>query len=547
MATVSDITTTKLANANWIDALLASGPDWNFLTTNGTTFRTTLYYTFSMSSGTESNVYATSFNSSQVAAARQIMSYISQLTGIDFAETSNGFTADIHFAQRDLSSRGQYVSGLCSTTAPYSYIGQNLTSYSPEAYVYLDNRPSSHFYAANQNPVPGNSGYETILHELGHALGLKHPFEADDDNTATLPASEDNTANTLMSYTDAVSGVYYSTYSQYDIAALNWLYGVDGLQGSWGIGTYGYYYTGTSYNETFSSSWTPSSGYSLTYVGSTGTDRLELSISRSSIDYAPSDTKEWLIISSNTGNYIYVNKDVEIVEFSDGAWSMESLLSSRSGTNSADFLYGTSSNDTIAALGGNDLISGGGGDDVIDGGTGLDTVVFNFLQNAATLTASGSFWYISHNQDYTGMTNVERVQFSDTMVALDIFANPGKVYRLYQAAFNRIPDTGGLGFWIDAVDNGANLVTDAAAGFISSPEFRSMYGANPSDGDFVALLYNNVLHRQLDQAGYDFWVGSMKSGASRPDVLYGFSESPENQSNVALLIANGIAYDEWIG
>ena len=39
--------------------------------------------------------------------------------------------------------------------------------------------------------------YETFLHELGHALGLKHPFEG-----AALPAEFDNTRYTIMSYTE---------------------------------------------------------------------------------------------------------------------------------------------------------------------------------------------------------------------------------------------------------------------------------------------------------------------------------------------------------
>ena len=40
------------------------------------------------------------------------------------------------------------------------------------------------------------------MHELGHALGLKHPFEANGANTETLSYYEDNTSNTAMSYTD---------------------------------------------------------------------------------------------------------------------------------------------------------------------------------------------------------------------------------------------------------------------------------------------------------------------------------------------------------
>ena len=53
MATVSDITTTPLSGLNYIDALLDSGPDWNFQTGASDSAVYTLKYTFSVSAGTE--------------------------------------------------------------------------------------------------------------------------------------------------------------------------------------------------------------------------------------------------------------------------------------------------------------------------------------------------------------------------------------------------------------------------------------------------------------------------------------------------------------
>jgi len=237
MATVSDITTTPLSGLNHIDALLDTGPDWNYFSGNNT-----LQYTFSVTSGTETGKTGQqAFSVSQQAAVRTAFGYIAQLTGIQFLETAVGTDAQIHLSNIDLA--GANVTGLCSWLSNYSYSGTQLVGYDADAYVYLDN---AEWAAQNSNLTPGGNGYETLLHELAHALGLKHPFETTSDNTAVLPTSQDNTGNTLMSYTDL--GGPYTTYRQDDIAALNWLYGRDGLAGAVGINstTGARYITGTS-------------------------------------------------------------------------------------------------------------------------------------------------------------------------------------------------------------------------------------------------------------------------------------------------------------
>ena len=237
MATVTDITTTPTSGLNHIDALLDTGPDWNYLTPAGNT----LYYTFSVASGNEAGQSGqVAFTLAQQAGTRTALDYISKLTGIQFKEVVNGTDANIHLCNVDL--QGSNVTGLCSWHSSYSYSGTQLVSYEADAYVYLDN---VEWFAQNHNLTPGTYGYETLLHELGHALGLKHPF----DDSIRLPLSQDNTNNTLMSYTSA--GGAHSTYSQYDIAALNWLYGGDGLGGALGINsTGGRYITGTSGADT---------------------------------------------------------------------------------------------------------------------------------------------------------------------------------------------------------------------------------------------------------------------------------------------------------
>jgi hypothetical protein len=155
------------------------------------------------------------------------------------------------------------------------------------------------------------------------------------------------------------------------------------------------------------------------------------------------------------------------------------------------------------------------------------------------------------NRDGTDtLTNVERLQFSDISLALDIAPTQtaGKVYMLYQATFNRTPDTEGLGYWIKQVDNGANITTDVAAFFVTSPEFVAKYGANPSVASYVDNLYLNVLGRPGEAGGVAYWNQELSAGTiTRAAVLEAFATLPEGAALVANAIANGIQYQEWVG
>ena len=242
MATVTDVTTQPSSGLNHIDALLDQGPGW-FWTTPA---RSTLTYTFSLASGNPSDIgpiltaAPSAFNAAQESAALAALNILSDITGIQFAQTSDGSAADLHFAVGDLV--GTTTAGYASTKWNYSFNGSNtITAYTADAYVYLDNAT---FAGTNNNPAVGSSGFEVLLHEIGHAMGLKHPFE----DGITLPGAQDNTANTLMSYTHV--GGPYATFSPYDVAALLFLYGDDGLGGSLGYGRGALFLMGTGSNDT---------------------------------------------------------------------------------------------------------------------------------------------------------------------------------------------------------------------------------------------------------------------------------------------------------
>lgn len=241
MATVAELENVALSGYNYIDALLDQGPNWNFITGLPAN---TLYYTFSITSGNEAGrTGQEAFTLAQQNSVRNAFNDLQALTGIEFVETSDGNAAQIHLCNVDIQASNTV--GLCSWKGGYSYnqSTNEVTKYDADAWVYLDN---AEWRMRNRDLTPGSEGYETLLHELGHALGLKHPFEGD----IVLPTAVDNAGNTIMTYTNHATN--HAEFSQYDVAALNWIYGGDGLGGLLGLNTPtdAVYLSGTSSAET---------------------------------------------------------------------------------------------------------------------------------------------------------------------------------------------------------------------------------------------------------------------------------------------------------
>jgi Domain of unknown function (DUF4214)/Divergent InlB B-repeat domain len=126
-----------------------------------------------------------------------------------------------------------------------------------------------------------------------------------------------------------------------------------------------------------------------------------------------------------------------------------------------------------------------------------------------------------------------RLQVIDAFLSSTEFSGfVAPVVRLYYATFLRIPDYAGLTFNAGLVRNGTVTVLQLADFFTQSPEFASRYGAL-NNTQFVTLLYNNVLGRAPDTAGLNGWLNQLQSGATRGQVLLGFSDSPEYQASLA--------------
>jgi Ca2+-binding RTX toxin-like protein len=139
------------------------------------------------------------------------------LTGSDLVNSLGasalGFFPDPGFSDDTLSSAGY-------TRIQYPR---------PEGDVLLDN-----FYQSFFDLSDGREGLWTIIHEIGHALGLKHPFDDGGNNRPTFAtggiAQFDDQRYTVMSYTPleaAFTGGYAASPMPLDILAIQQIYGAN--------------------------------------------------------------------------------------------------------------------------------------------------------------------------------------------------------------------------------------------------------------------------------------------------------------------------------
>jgi Ca2+-binding RTX toxin-like protein len=376
--TINDIENVKYSGDITIDALLDDGTNWNYLTPA----RTILYYTFDTMNFSDDQIKTpvSPFNSAQQNAAQAILNYVKSITGINFQKTTSNQQADIYFANTNLD--GDSTSGM--NTSDYNYVTSSrnptvLTEYVASSRVYLDN---VEWKDENSKPTAGTQGYETLLHEIGHMLGLKHPFDA----PKKLATDQDNTDNTVMSYTE--KGDFKTEFQAYDLKALKWIYGTDGLGGESNNVSPA---TENPIDETLIDEIEIED---LHLVGTPKADKLEGDVGNDTLDGAAGrDTLiggdgDDLYIVDNVGDKLveHDNEDNDSVESSVNFTlpkNVENLTLTGKATNGtgnalANTLIGNEKNNTLNGSAGDDTLNGGKGNDRLTGGAGSDTFMFDF-------------------------------------------------------------------------------------------------------------------------------------------------------------------------
>tara|TARA_B100000579_G_scaffold434873_1_gene456765 strand:- start:995 stop:2269 length:1275 start_codon:yes stop_codon:yes gene_type:complete len=186
---------------------------------------------------------------------------------------------------------------------------------------------------------------------------------------------------------------------------------------------------------------------------------------------------------------------------------------------------------------------------------GISTITITDDDDANELTYNNPFHYykfynrgnskyeIKNDDGFDDLTGIKTLKFTDKTVdvAKDIVGTfdqvtgmddiTGKTFRLYNAAFARFPDSDGLKYWIGKRTSGENSERVVAQSFLASAEFAERYGTDVTNAKYVETLYTNVLGRNYDQSGYNYWLGNLNAGTeTRYELLLGFSESIENKS-----------------
>ena len=282
-----------------------------------------------------------------IKAAFQAWADVANITFTQVTETDAGTVGDIRIAQSS-SVSGQYW-GYCKLVSNGAANAHGDIWISPSY--------------GNGSFAVGTYNYMAMMHEIGHALGLDHPFEGN-----KMPSGFDVRNYTIMSYTDPKgvwwlnSGTGQTEYlikspMVYDIAAIQAIYGANTAFHA-GDDTYSYSATAPF----FAAIWDGGGNDTIDVSAFSKGCRIDLHAGA----YSTLVFDNLQTLTNNLG--IAFNCTIENATGGSGA---DKLV----GNDIANVLFGRDGDDTLTGNGGNDTLNGGAGKDVLLGGNDADTLI----------------------------------------------------------------------------------------------------------------------------------------------------------------------------
>ena len=393
----------------------------------------------------------------------------------------------------------------------------------------------------------GNYYFATALHELGHAVGLKHSQETGGVSNVAVPTAHDDSEFTIMSYRSYVGSPltgytneaygFPQTYMANDILALQTLYGANyntnsgNTVYSWSASTGQMFINGVaqlapgggaggSANRVFETIW---DGNGIdTYDLSNYSTGVTINLNPGASSITSSTQLAYLgnghYAQGNIFNaYLYNNDVRSYVDNAIGGSGNDSL----SGNAIANALYGGGGNDTLSGAGGNDVLTGGTGVDVLIGGDGADTFVFAAGDSSAATGQHDRISDFAKGIDHIDISGIDAIASTG---ALDTFhfigastfdGTSGALNYLYDAARGVTVlqgDTNGdrvADFAIDLTGNITIGVSDFTGNVAVVP---TVVGPILSIVDYNADGHGDILW-QNDDGSLAIWDSGQAAGA----------------------------------
>lgn len=268
----------------------------------------------------------TDFSAAEAATFRAALDHVETLLNVEFVEISGSADPDMNVGKVTIPGSTAGVGGFRASSS-----GDTITRY--DSYVVYD------------NTIDLTTSVDLVLHEVGHAMGLKHPF-----SSPTVPSGFDSNKYSIMSYTsNPDNGMDSDAMMLFDILAMQDLWGAN-LDTASGDSTYT-----DKRTDTIDAIWDGGGIDTFDASAIASGVRLDLRQAR----FSSFDSTDDVVIAYDT-----------VIENATGGAGADVLI----GNSAANLLLGGGGRDKIKGNKGRDDIEGGDARDKISGGIGFDKI-----------------------------------------------------------------------------------------------------------------------------------------------------------------------------